>query len=149
MFPPNHNGSTSNDVEGGETLPGSVVIVSSGEKNSLWFRYVILSIVAFTSQGHHEDHHDQAASEQLDESSCDHVVDLNSDWEKLVQIVKNKDLIGFQVDGGVDWALSLQRPHFEVDNSLVFSSFSLINVGKQALGVIEIRSSFKYIYIYI
>ncbi|PON80714.1 P-type ATPase, subfamily IIA, SERCA-type [Parasponia andersonii] len=107
----NTGGQTCEEAGGtGETLSGGVVIAgttdsSAGEKNSLWFRYVILSISVFISYDHqdededddhdHDHDHDheatpagaaaaaaeEVASEQvLDESSSDqghHVIDMH------------------------------------------------------------------------
>ncbi|PON88482.1 P-type ATPase, subfamily IIA, SERCA-type [Trema orientale] len=148
--PDNAAGQTCEEAGGtGETLSGGVVIASTtdssaGEKNSLWFRYVILSISVFISHDHQDEEEDDddheatpaeasaaaaaaaaaVASEQvvLDDSSSEqghHVIDMPScggasDWDRLVRIVKEKDLSELQKRGGGEWALSLlQRSHFE------------------------------------
>ncbi|KAM6572129.1 hypothetical protein CsatA_016209 [Cannabis sativa] len=130
MFPQT---SGDNEADGTDTLTAAGLVVDAaaatttttamfGEKNSVWFRYVVLSISVFISHG------DAAvvASEQLPDDDDDqiqicsdiqkddhHVIDMIMkpdwywDWESLVQIVKEQNLVGLKRRGGLDWVLSL------------------------------------------
>ncbi|GMN27723.1 hypothetical protein TIFTF001_001783 [Ficus carica] len=104
------------------TTTTTTAAVSGGEKNSLWFRYVVISISVFTSRTTStslEEDHDRGDDDDEPTTTDEHVIEINpsSRWERVVRIVDEKDLMALRRHGGVDLVVSLQRSHFEVRQS--------------------------------
>lgn len=105
------------------TTTTTTAVVSGGEKNGLWFRYVVISISVFTSRTtstsleEDHDHSDDDDEPTTTTTTTDeHVIEINrsSGWERVVRIVDEKDLMALRRHGGVDSVVLLQRSHFEV-----------------------------------
>lgn len=148
MFPPNLSGdqTSESDLENDTLISSDIVVANGGDKNGVWFRYVVVSIAVFISHNRPDDDGDEVVKkegspyqhqeichvidvvndnirdgddvateegsppEKKSESKC-HVI---NDGDVIERIVKDRDLKALRRLGGVDWAVSLQRSHFEV-----------------------------------
>lgn len=125
MFPADDGHETFDEAAAGMVMSTTAAasVGGGGEKNSVWFRYVVLSIVVFTSTSPEEDVNDHQpldhanSSDQTTttEDQVEVVVHVGeTDWERVVRIVDERNLMALRRLGGVDRVVLLQRSHFEV-----------------------------------